>query len=64
MDQYLLRKNGQKCIEKMGFSKRRVTSTSNVAPSDLDKLMKNYLIDIYSVMKMENIPNSLIVYWD
>ena len=41
-----------------------VTSTSKVSPSDFDELKSNYLINIYSIAKMEGIPNSLIINWD
>ena len=51
-------------LKRMGFSKRRATSTSKVTPSNLDELRKNYLINIYSVVKMEEIPDSLVINWD
>ena len=51
-------------LRRMGFSKRRAKSTSKVTPSDLDEVRKNYPIEIYSVMKMEDLPDSLIINWD
>ena len=44
----------------MGFSKRR----AKVTPTDLEELKKNYIIDIYSIVKMEDIHDSLIINWD
>ena len=51
-------------LQRMGFSKRRATSTSKVKPTDLEKLKQNYLINIYSIVKMEDIHDSLIINWD
>ena len=51
-------------LQRMGFSKRRATSTSKVTPTDLEELKKNYIIDIYSIVKMEDIHDSLIINWD
>lgn len=45
-------------LQRMGFSKRRATSTSKV------ELKRNYLINVYSIVKMEEIPDSLIINWD
>ena len=51
-------------LKRMGFSKRRGTSTSKVTPADFEIVRSTYLIDIYSVVTMESIPNSLIINWD
>ena len=51
-------------LQRMGFSKLRATSTSKVTPTDLEELKKNYIIDIYSIVKMEDIHDSLIINWD
>ena len=51
-------------LKRMGFSKRQVTSTSKVAPSNLETARSNYLVDIYTIVKIENIPNYLIINWD
>ena len=51
-------------LKRMGFSKRRGTSTSKVVPSEFKNVRSNYLVEVYSVMKMEDIPDSLIVNWD
>ncbi len=45
----------------MGFSKRRATSTSKVTPTHLEELKRNY---VYSIVKMEKIPDSFIINWD
>ena len=46
---------GKECTTKNG---RRATSTSKV------ELKRNYLIDVYLIVKMEEIPDSLIINWD
>ena len=51
-------------LQRMGFSKQRATSTSKVTPTHLEELKRNYLIDVYSIVKMEEIPDSLIINWD
>ena len=51
-------------LQRMGFSKRRATSTSKVTPTDLEELKKIYIIDIYSIVKMEDIHDSVIINWD
>ncbi len=51
-------------LQRMGFSKRTATSTSKVTRTHFEELKRNYLIDIYSIVKMEEIPDSLIMNWD
>ena len=51
-------------LRRMGFSKRRVTSTSKITPSNFEESKRLYLIDIFSIVKMEEIPDSLIINWD
>ncbi len=61
---YLQKEWARSVLQRMGFSKRRATSTSKVKPTDLEKLKQNYLINIYSIVKMEDIHDSLIINWD
>ena len=51
-------------LRRMGFSERRVTSTSKITPSNFEESKRLYLIDIFSIVKMEEIPDSLIINWD
>lgn len=48
----------------MGFSKRRATSTSKITPSNFEESKKQYLLDIFSIVKMEEIPDALVINWD
>ena len=51
-------------LRRMEFSKRRANSTSKVLPDDFVELKKQFLIDIKSVVKFEEIPEELILNWD
>ena len=51
-------------MKRMGFSKRRGRSTSKVIPAEFEIVRSNYLVQIYSVITMESIPDSLIINWD
>lgn len=51
-------------LRRMGFRKRRATSKSKVTPGDFEALKKQYLLDIYCVVKMEEVPDALILNWD
>ena len=48
----------------MGFSKRRANSKSKVLPDDFAQLKEQFLIDIKSVIVMEEIPADLVINWD
>ena len=51
-------------LRRMGYSKRRACSTNKLSPTNFLELKKQYLVDIKSVVEMEDIPNSLILNWD
>ena len=51
-------------LRRMGFSKRRANSKSKLTPDNFADAKQIFLIDIYSVIKMEEIPEQLIVNWD
>ena len=61
---YLEKEWARHFLKRMGFSKRRVTSTSKLSLTNFDEHKKNYLCDIWSIVKMEDIPDSLILNWD
>ena len=48
----------------MGFSKRRANSKAKIFPDNFDHNREQYLIDIKSVVIMEEIPHELIINWD
>ncbi len=51
-------------MRRMGFSKRRANSKAKILPHDFDVVKEQYLIDIKSVVSMEEIPHQLIINWD
>ena len=73
-DANLLRENGghielTKCwaksfLQRMGFVKRKGTTKSKVSVADFDAVKEQFLLDVKSVVLMEEIPHSLIINWD
>ena len=51
-------------LRRMGYTKRRANSKSKVLPENFEKIKEQFLIDIKSVVKMEDIPSDLIINWD
>ena len=51
-------------FRRMGFTKRRANSTSKVLPLEFDALKEQFLIDINSIVVMEDIPEQLVINWD
>ncbi len=48
----------------MGFSKRRANSKSKVLVSDFETVKDDFCNDVKCVVKMEDIPDALIINWD
>ena len=48
----------------MGCTKHRGSSTAKVLPNNFEEIKELYLIDIMSVVEIEEIPSDLIVNWD
>ena len=51
-------------LRRMNFTKRRGNSKAKVLPHDLEVIKKHFLIDIKSVIAMEDIPTDLVINWD
>lgn len=51
-------------MKRMGFSKRRANSKSKVTPNNFSVLKEAFLFDICSVVKMEEVPDQLVLNWD
>ena len=51
-------------LQRMGFSKRRANSKSKLTPANFEEIKEQYLVDIHSVVKMEEIPDTLVINWD
>ena len=54
----------QYLLERMGYVKRKATSTAKVTVDDLASLKKQFLLDIRGIVEMEEIPQDLILNWD
>ena len=51
-------------LRRMGFTKRRANSKSKIMPKNFAEIRENYLIDVESVIEMEEIPSDLVINWD
>ena len=51
-------------LERMGFVKRKGTTKSKVAVADFDAIKQQFLLDVKSVVLMDEIPHSLVINWD
>lgn len=51
-------------LRRMGFSKRRANFKSKLTPNDFTSVKETFLADIFSIVKMEEIPEQLIINWD
>ena len=51
-------------LRRMGYSKRRSSTTSKVLPGNFDDIKGQYLSDIQCVVEMEEIPDDMILNWD
>ena len=48
----------------MGFTKRRTSSKSKVTPDNFTEIKEQFLIDVETVIDMEEVPPSLVINWD
>ena len=48
----------------MGYTKHRGSSIAKVLPGNFEEMKELYLIDIMSVVEMEEILSDLIINWD
>ena len=51
-------------LRRMGFSKRRASSKSKMLPCNFQAIKEQFLINVNSVVKMEDIPGDMIIKWD
>lgn len=63
-DVLLSRDWARSVLRRMGYSKRRGNSTSKILHENFIQLKQQYLIDIMSVVKFEEIPEQLILNWN
>ena len=51
-------------LNRIGYSKRRVTTKASVSDVDFAALKAEFIFDIITIAEMEEIPQSLIIIWD
>ena len=51
-------------LKRMGFTKRRASSTSKVLPFNFKELQEDFLTTIKAVVEMEEVPREMIINWD
>ena len=51
-------------LHRMGFTKRRANSKAKVTPANFEEIKKTYIIEIKSVVAIEEIPPQLVINWD
>ena len=51
-------------LRRMGFTKRRASSKSKMTPDNFTEIKEQFLIDVETVIDMEEVPPSLVINWD
>ena len=51
-------------LRRMQFTKRRANSKAKVLPSNFEEIKEQFLMDIKSLVVMEDIPKELLINWD
>ena len=54
----------QRLLQRMNLVKRKETTKVKVLPSNFEKLKKQFLLDVRTVVAMEEILKELIINWD
>ena len=54
----------KRLLQRMNMVKRQGTTKAKVMPSDFERLKKQFLSDVRSIVIMEDIPGELIINWD
>ena len=55
---------GLNFLDHMGYVKRRANTKAKVNPSDFEAYKSQFLLDIKTVVEMEEIPKELVINWD
>ena len=55
---------GKSLLNRMGFVKRRASTSAKVSLSNFNDLKAQFLFDIMINVRMDEIPHQLIIYWD
>ena len=51
-------------LDRIGFVKRRASTKSKVNPADFEAHKNQFLLDVKTVVEMEEIPKALSINWD
>ena len=51
----------QRVLQRMGLVKRKGTTKAKVLPSDFEKVKRQFLFDVRTIVAMESIPKELII---
>ena len=54
----------QRVLQQMGLVKRKGMTKVKVLPSDFEKVKRQFLFDVHTIVAMESIPKELIIDWD
>ena len=60
----LTRDWGKSILRRMGFVKRRTSTSAKVSVENFEVLKAQYLFDIKVIIEMEEIPYKLVINWD
>ncbi len=55
---------GKHILERMGFVKRRASTKAKVSAENFAAIKEQFLLDVKTVVEMEEIPHDLIINWD
>ena len=51
-------------LGRMGFVKRRASTKAKVSAENFEEMKEQFLLDVKTIVKMEEIPHDLIINWD
>ena len=60
----LTRNWGKSLLRRMGFVKRRVSTSAKVSVTDFEELKSQFLFEIKVNIEMDEIPHDLVINWD
>ena len=55
---------GKQVLHRMGYTKRRGNSKAKITPSNFEEIRKMFIIEIKSVVAIEEVPPQLVINWD
>ena len=55
---------GKQFLRRLGYTKRRGSTKAKILPGNFEEIKDSFLIEVMSVVSMEEIPPELIINWD